>query len=78
MYVQWRFGEPGHDPFSRGGDPGGNEERNGGAHGEAQIGPPGTERSGSDQVTYTVSRRDLMGILGSYYREIMCRLRALF
>lgn len=75
--VQWQHGEPGHDPFWRGGDPGGNEDKNGsGGYGQ-QDGPPGTDGAGSDQVTRQGSNRDLIDILGSCYREIVLRIRAL-
>lgn len=48
--VQWQFGEPGHDPFSRGGDPGGNEEHNGsGGNGEGGN-PPGSDQYLTDQI----------------------------
>ena len=71
----WCFGEPGHDPFSRGGEPGGNEEQNRN-HGFETILIPGPD-NGNCQNSATGTSNKIIEILDFYGKEFIRLIESL-
>ena len=71
VYQKWEFGEPGHDPFNKGGNGSGNEERNRSNGNGTQCIPPGESGNVNDPVILPGNYPEARGVLELRYKDIM-------
>jgi hypothetical protein len=71
VYHRWEFGEPGHDPFNKGGNGEGNEERNRDNGNGTQCFIPGDNGNVNDPSILRGNYNDATGMLETRYRDIL-------
>jgi hypothetical protein len=77
VYERYEYGEPGHDPFSRGKGPSGNGERNGGGGQGAECIPPGPDGGDIEHHPLLGCYQVMKDFFGSMYGGFERRLKSL-